>query len=54
MGDGNGVFSLIQPQETLGSADHPGIPTATGQVLQFPTLAVGQTYASHPFLPSTK
>src|SRR5918997_1556650 len=51
VGDGNGVFSLIQPQETLGPADHPGVPATTGHVLQFPTLAVGQTYVSHPFLP---
>jgi hypothetical protein len=25
-----GVFSLVQPQETLGSAAHPSIPTPTG------------------------
>jgi hypothetical protein len=43
--------SLVQPQETLGLTDHPGIPTATGQVLQFLSLAVGQTYASHPIPP---
>jgi hypothetical protein len=35
------VFPLVQPQETLGPADHPGIPTPPGQVLQFLALAVG-------------